>query len=534
MSEHDQDSVALVNAEPLKASRTPTVSSGTHVPSPEQVEPGSDSNEKSKKDSVLHDGEGQSAFPEDKKEEILENLEEDWQHDPANPRNWPTRKKWLMTSIVSLYTFVTPLGSSMMAPALPSIAEHYGITSETVVAATLSVFLVTFAIGPLFLAPLSEMYGRTWVLHIGNLLFLAFSFGCAYSPTTGSLIGFRVLSGFVGSAPIACGGGSISDLFSERERGSAMAIYSLGPLLGPVIGPVAGGFIAQTIGFKYIFVIIGGLCAIAAAIGIPLLRETYHPVIRLRRAKKAADPEAAAKMHPHLLQEHGSIMHRLWVDMTRPFILLTRSIICFLLSAYMALMYGIYYLMFAVFPEVFTGIYGFSLGVGGLAYIGLGVGFFAATLFGAWIGDLVYGNLVKKNGGKGKPEFRIPALVFGSLFVPVGIFWYGWSAQAQIHWIMPIIGTGIFGFGMMTTFLPIQLYLVDTFTYAASALAAASVFRSLLGFAFPLFGSQMFAKLGLGGGNSLLAGLAIALGIPFPVFLWFYGEKMRANSSLAR
>lgn len=82
--------------------------------------------------------------------------------------------------------------------------------------------------------------------------------------------------------------------------------------------------------------------------------------------------------------------------------------------------------------------------------------------------------------------------------------------------------------------LPIQLYLVDTFTFAASALAAASVFRSMLGFAFPLFGSQMFAALGVGGGNSLLAGLAIALGIPFPVWLWFYGESMRAKSSLAR
>ena len=82
--------------------------------------------------------------------------------------------------------------------------------------------------------------------------------------------------------------------------------------------------------------------------------------------------------------------------------------------------------------------------------------------------------------------------------------------------------------------LPIQLYLVDTFTYAASALAAASVFRSMLGFAFPLFGQQMFDTLGLGGGNSLLAGLAIALGIPFPIWLWFYGERMRANSSLAR
>ena len=144
-------------------------------------------------------------------------------------------------------------------------------------------------------------------------------------------------AGFAGSAPIACGGGTISDLFSEKERASAMAIYSLGPLIGPVIGPVAGGFIAETIGFKYIFVVIGALCAVASALGIPFLRETYHPVIRLRRAKHAQDPEAAAKMHPHLIEEHGGKLHRLYVDMTRPFILLTRSIICFLLSAYMAL-----------------------------------------------------------------------------------------------------------------------------------------------------------------------------------------------------
>lgn len=82
--------------------------------------------------------------------------------------------------------------------------------------------------------------------------------------------------------------------------------------------------------------------------------------------------------------------------------------------------------------------------------------------------------------------------------------------------------------------LAIFLYLVDTFTYAASALAAASVSRCVLGFAFPLFGTQMFEALGYGGGNSLLAGLAIVLGIPFPVFLWFYGERIRRNSTLTR
>lgn len=482
----------------------------------------------------LHGGEGESAIPEDRKEDVIENHEDDWEHDPRNPRNWSFWKKWQMTGIVSLYTFVSPLASSMMAPGLPQIAEHFGITSETIVAMTLSIFLLTFAIGPLFLAPLSEIYGRTWVLHICNLFFLAFNLGCAYAPTTGVLIGMRLLCGFFGSAPIACGGGTVSDLFSERDRASAMAVYSLGPLIGPAVGPIAGGFISETIGFKYVFIVIAGLCGFAAVLGIPFLRETYSPVIRLRLAKQMDDPEKAARQHPHLLQNHGSKLHLIWVNLHRPAILLTRSFVCFILSLYMAFMYGIYYLMFATFPDLFTDVYHFSEGITGICYLGLGLGFMSATIFGASFADKVYQNLSAKNGGKGKPEFRIPALIFGSLFVPIGLFWYGWSAQAQIHWIMPIIGTAIFGFGMMTTFLPIQLYLVDTFTYAASALAAASVFRSTLGFAFPLFGEQMYAALGYGGGNSLLAGLGIVLGIPFPIWLWFYGEKIRARSSLSR
>lgn len=99
---------------------------------------------------------------------------------------------------------------------------------------------------------------------------------------------------------------------------------------------------------------------------------------------------------------------------------------------------------------------------------------------------------------------------------------------------MPMIGSGIFGFAMMGCFLPIQLYLVDAFQYAASAIAAATVLRSLMGFAFPLFGEQMFDALGDGPGYSLLAGLSIVIGIPFPIWIYFYGEKIRLRSDLNR
>lgn len=86
----------------------------------------------------------------------------------------------------------------------------------------------------------------------------------------------------------------------------------------------------------------------------------------------------------------------------------------------------------------------------------------------------------------------------------------------------------------MTAFLAIQLYLVDSFKFAASVLSAAAVFRSMLGFAFPLFGQQMYDKLGNGGGNSLLAGIAILIGIPFPIWFWFKGAEIRSRNSLTR
>ncbi|KAF7346931.1 MFS domain-containing protein [Mycena venus] len=502
-----------------------TSSSATHVPLTDDAIP---------PDRPTSPGRGPSALPQDKSEEILENLEDNWQDDPENPRNWSVGKKWTTTAVVALYTFVSPLGSSIMAPGLPQIAIKYGITNETIIAMTLSIFLLSFAIAPLFLAPLSEMYGRKWVLHIGNVCTIAFNLGCAFAPTTGALLGFRFLVGLSGSAPIACGGGVITDLFSERDRGAAMAIYSLGPLIGPVVGPIAGGFIIESIGVRWMFLIVAALGGVSSVIGLPFLRETYSPVIRLKKAKKAVDPEKVAERHPVLLREHQSKLHTLWINLSRPAILLFGSLICFMLSLYMAFIYGIYYLMFTTFDTLFSQTYGFSTGTGGLAYIPLGLGFIFSTAFSAKAGDKVYHYLVKKNGGKGEPEMRVPSLIAGSFFVPIGVFWYGWSAQAQLHWIMPMIGVAIFGFGMMASFLPIQLYLVDTFSYAASAVAAASVFRSMFGFGFPLFGHAMFQALGTGGGNSLLAGLAIVLGIPFPIYLYYRGAAMRARSKLAR
>ncbi|KAI5119904.1 hypothetical protein M0805_003708 [Coniferiporia weirii] len=491
--------------------------------------------EKSDVPPALHKGEGESALPEDKRLEALERIDNDWQHDPDNPRNWSFWRKWRMAGVVSFYTFISPVSSSMMAPALPQIMTHFGISSVTILNLTLTIFLLAYATGPLFLSPLTEVTGRKWVLHISNWAFLVFNLACAFSPNTGSLIAFRFMAGLGGSAPVAIGGGVIGDMFAEQDRATAMAVFTLGPLLGPAIGPVAGGFIAETIGFKWIFIVIAIFSGVGGVCGMLVLEETYAPVIQIRRAQRQIKLTGERTFeHDVILEQHKDFAHVMWVNMSRPFALLFGSFICFILSLYMGLIYGYYYLMFATFPTLYEETYGFSTGIAGLAYLGPGIGFCFSTLYGSIVADGIYRRLSAKNGGVGKPEMRIPALIISSFFVPVGLFWYGWSAQAKLHWIMPIIGAGIFGFAMMGAFLPIQLYLVDSFRYAASAIAAATVIRSLMGFAFPLFGEQMFDALHDGPGYSLLAGLAIVIGIPFPIWIYYYGEKIRARSDLSR
>ncbi len=109
------------------------------------------------------------------------------------------------------------------------------------------------------------------------------------------------------------------------------------------------------------------------------------------------------------------------------------------------------------------------------------------------------------------------------------MFLYGWTAEKHVFWIVPIIGTGIVGIGLLATFMPIQTYLVDAFTiYAASALAANTVLRSLAGALLPLAGRKMYATLGLGWGNSLLAFIALAM-VPIPYIFYVYGERIRKS-----
>lgn len=172
------------------------------------------------------------------------------QDDPAMPLNFPQRRKWLLLGLISSITLISPLASSMFAPGVVFMDEDFHNTDNTISAFTVSIFVMGYAVGPLFLSPLSEIYGRRPVLGAANVFFTLWQIGCALSPSIAALIVFRFFAGIGGSGCLTIGGGVISDLFRREQRGMATAIYSLGPLLGPVIGPICGGFLAQRAGWR--------------------------------------------------------------------------------------------------------------------------------------------------------------------------------------------------------------------------------------------------------------------------------------------
>jgi hypothetical protein len=83
----------------------------------------------------------------------------------------------------------------------------------------------------------------------------------------------------------------------------------------------------------------------------------------------------------------------------------------------------------------------------GLTFLGIGIGNFIGLAALGYSSDKVLKHLVARNGGQAKPEYRLPPLMYGSPFIPVGLFIYGWTAQYEVHYIVPLFGTLIVGIG---------------------------------------------------------------------------------------
>jgi len=418
----------------------------------------------------------------------------------------------------------------MFAPGVSFMDSDFHNSNTIISALTVSIYVLGYVVGPLFLSPLSEIYGRRPVLGCANAMFCVWQIGCALSPNITALIIMRFLAGIGGSGCLTIGGGVIADLFHREQRGMATSIYSAGPLMGPVVGPICGGFIAERAGWRWIFWVLF-IASTLTTVGIECLNRETNPRVLIRRKTAKLRVELNKPELQSIYAPQGSPprLQILSQGLIRPLRMLFLSPIVFLLSFYMSVVYGLLYLLFTTITGVFQGSYGWSPEICGLAYMGIGLGFFLSLALVAKLSDATVVRMTRANNGVFEPEMRLPACVFFAFFIPITFFWYGWAADKKVHWIVPILGLAPFGFGMIGIFMPIQTYLIDAFPeFAASSLAALTASRSLFGALLPLGAPKMYAKLGLGWGNSTLGFIAIAL-IPAPALIYKYGERIRKN-----
>jgi multidrug resistance protein len=446
--------------------------------------------------------------------------------DFRNPLQLSTFMKWSITLVAALETLVVALVSSAYTGGIVQIEEQFLVTTE-IATLGVSLYVLGFALGPLIWAPMSEMFGRQIVFigtYCGLTIFCAATIG---STNIQSLLIFRFLAGAFGSSPFTNSGGVIADMFAARERGLALSAFALAPFLGPVVGPIVGGFLGMEAGWKWVMGLLTILCGVMWFVGAAFKPETYSPVLLRQRARtlsKLTGRVYVSKLD--LDQGRPALKEVLKTSMSRPFILLFREPIVFLLSVYLAIIYGTLYMLFGAFPIVYEIHRGWNQGVSGLAFLGVMVGMLCAIAYSI-PENARYGKLLAKNGGYSPPESRLPPCMLASIALPIGLFWFAWTNSPSIHWMVSIAAGVPFGFGMVLVFLSVFNYLIDAYTiFAASVLAANSLLRSLFGFAFPLFTTYMFQNLGIHWASSVPAFLALAC-VPFPFILYKKGLAIR-------
>ncbi|KAI4591791.1 hypothetical protein KJ359_012595 [Pestalotiopsis sp. 9143b] len=437
--------------------------------------------------------------------------------DNENPLAFSPARRWACTILVATMTASIAFCSSIHTAAISSVQQSFAC-SRTVSTLGVTTFLLGFGSGPLIFAPLSEVFGRNPVYRVTLFLFVLFNLGCALSPNIAALLVFRFLCGFFGSPTVTNSGGSLTDIWPSSHRSVPLALFTAASFLGPVLSPIVGAFICQYTSWRWCYWVVLILSATVYVCMLAFLPETYPPRLLQLKAQRLGIE------YPRL-----SLKVMIKTNLTRPCIMFFTEPILFLLSLYMAFLYGILYLDFTAYPYVFQEVRHWSVGISGLAFLGIGVGMAIVSAISPYV-NRIYGRYVQKLGGP-VPEARLPHLIIVAWLVPIGLFWFAWTSSASIHWASCIVAGVPFGFGFVSLFLGITSYLIDCYgRYAASALAANAILRSLFGAVFPLFSRQMYDDLGTGWGTSLLGFVALAM-TPMPYVFYHYGPKIRARSA---
>jgi MFS family permease len=230
----------------------------------------------------------------------------------------------------------------------------------------------------------------------------------------------------------------VNDCWTADERGKSFAVSSFIPLMGPALGPIIGGAMVQEVNWRWTFYVLSIFDAVVLILFIFFLPETHAQTILTSKA--TALRKSTGENH-YTAEDLASprFSSKLKVSLVRPIRLLATQPVIQIMALVLAYQFGILYILHSTFATMWITRYGQSPTMSGLHYFAMLIGTMIGSILGGWLTDKVWALLKKNNEGKTRPENRVPLLVPGGVMMPIGLLWYGWSAEQHLHWIMPDI-----------------------------------------------------------------------------------------------
>ncbi|GAA5903062.1 hypothetical protein JCM8208_000442 [Rhodotorula glutinis] len=389
-------------------------------------------------------------------------------------------------------------------------------------------------VGRLFLAPISETFGRRPMLVILTALITLLFLPQALAPNFASICATRFFQGALGSCEGPVIAGVVADLFPKRTRGMPMAVFVAAVFWGNATGPSVSAWVAYKLTWRWVYWLQMITSGVSCLLVIAFLPETRGEVLLARRAASLS-PHSASSPHRFTVSERVSrFATGVKVSSTRPLVYLFTEPVVFACAMWIGAAWGVVFLWNGAISLVFKETYGWNSGQGATPLLGGAVASLIGLVEHKFIQERLYRRSMREGGGRAKPEARLYSSVGGALLFSAGSFAFAWTARSWIHPAAPIVSLVVAQTGLWIIYLATYNYLADVYErYGSSAQAAQSLMRGILGSVFPFFGNTMYLRLGFPWASTLVGFIALAF-TAVPLLFIRYGPAFRARSRVAQ
>ncbi|MFD0344709.1 multidrug effflux MFS transporter [Streptomyces sp. NPDC127117] len=182
----------------------------------------------------------------------------------------------LVTLVLGGLTAVPPLSMDMYLPALPAVTDSLHAPAATI-QLTLTACLTGLALGQVVVGPLSDRWGRRRPLLLGMVIYVVATALCVFAPTTGLLIGFRLLQGLAGAAGIVIARAVVRDMYDGVEMARFFSTLMLISGVAPIVAPLIGGQVLRFTDWRGIFAVLTVVGVLLTLVVWKWLGETLPP-----------------------------------------------------------------------------------------------------------------------------------------------------------------------------------------------------------------------------------------------------------------